>query len=111
MAYEEINTKLYEKMLDEQGKYKEWLLSQPSEEILHHAYEYVIREDIVFALEHRDIDEQQANALLSLENPVADIFKDYSKLETGYMDDIFEAVKFRANRLIRNKNIERTDER
>ena len=30
------NTALYEKMSDEQDKFRDWLKSQPPEEILHH---------------------------------------------------------------------------
>ena len=35
-----LNTALYEKMATEQEKYRDWLKSQPPEEILHHTYEY-----------------------------------------------------------------------
>ena len=34
---EELNMKVYEKLFDGQEKYKEWLLTQPPEEILNHA--------------------------------------------------------------------------
>ena len=47
MTNEELNTKLYEKLFAEQQDFKGWLVKQPPEEILKHAYEYVIREDIV----------------------------------------------------------------
>ncbi len=40
------NTALYEKMAAEQDKFRDWLKSQPPNEILHHAYEYTVREDI-----------------------------------------------------------------
>ena len=46
MTNEELNTALYQKMFAEQETYREWLLSQPSEEILNHTYEYTVREDI-----------------------------------------------------------------
>lgn len=38
MSNEEMNTALYEKMSAEQGKFRDWLLTQPPEEILNHAY-------------------------------------------------------------------------
>lgn len=50
MTNEEWNTKLYEKMFAEQEMYRNWLLSQPPEEILNHAYVYVMREDILLSL-------------------------------------------------------------
>lgn len=46
MTNDELNTALYEKMFAEQETYRAWLLSQPSEEILNHTYEYTVREDI-----------------------------------------------------------------
>ena len=46
MTNAELNTALYQKMFAEQETYREWLLSQPSDEILNHTYEYTVREDI-----------------------------------------------------------------
>ena len=46
MTNAEMNKALYQKMFAEQETYWEWLLSQPSEEILNHTYEYTVREDI-----------------------------------------------------------------
>lgn len=37
---------LYQKASAEQDTYRAWLLTQPPEEILNHAYEYITREDI-----------------------------------------------------------------
>ena len=46
MTNAELNTALYQKMFAEQETYREWLLSQPSAEILNNTYEYTVREDI-----------------------------------------------------------------
>ena len=45
MTNEELNTALYQKMFAEQEKYRDRLLSMSPEEILHHSYEYTVRED------------------------------------------------------------------
>ena len=58
------NTALFEKMSDEQDKFRDWLKSQPPEEILHHTYEYTVREDIVMAMEQLELTDAQAQALL-----------------------------------------------
>ena len=55
MTNEELNTALYKKVFAEQEQYREWLLSQPPNEILNHCYEYTVREDIVLALEEYDL--------------------------------------------------------
>jgi hypothetical protein len=47
MTNEELNTALYQKMFSEQEYYRSWLLTQPPEEMLHHTYEYTIREEIL----------------------------------------------------------------
>ena len=41
MTNEELNTALYKKVFAEQEKYREWLLSQPPNEILNYCYESV----------------------------------------------------------------------
>ena len=97
MKNEALNTKVYEKAFAEQEKFKEWLLSQPPEEILHHAYEYALREDILLSLEYNDLTDSQAKALLKSEDILSDVFKDFEKKETGYMEDVWETVKSRAN--------------
>ena len=64
MNTNDLNMALYEKMAAEQDKYRDWLKSQPPEEILHHTYEYTIREDIVMAMEELELTDAQAKALL-----------------------------------------------
>lgn len=78
MTNEELNTALYKKVFAEQEKYREWLLSQPPDEILNHCYEYTVREDIVLALEEYDLSDKQCKALLKLPSPLADVFKEYA---------------------------------
>lgn len=96
MTNEELNTALYEKMFAEQETYRAWLLSQPPEEILNHTYEYTCREDILLSLEYHNLTNAQARALLKSPSPLSDIFKDWEKKETGYMEDIGQTVEDRA---------------
>lgn len=62
MTNEGLNTALYKKVFAEQEKYREWLLSQPPNEILNHCYEYTVREDIVLALEYYQPKEPLGNS-------------------------------------------------
>lgn len=100
MTSEKLNTRLYEKMFAEQEVYRSWLLSQPPEETLNHAYEYVMREDILLSVEDNDLSDRQCRVLLRSPSPLADIFKDWEKRETGHMEDIRETIKSRANKII-----------
>lgn len=99
---EELNTRLYEKMFAEQKRYREWLLLQPSEEILNHAYEYTVREDILLSLEYHELPPEQLRAMLKSPIPLADVFKEFEKRETGYMDTIWKAFEYRAKTALEN---------
>ena len=97
MNTNDLNTALYEKMAAEQDKYRDWLKSQPPEEILHHTYEYTVREDIVMAMEELELTDAQAQALLESPSPLADVYRYFEKLETGYMDMIRDSIENRAD--------------
>ena len=90
------NTALYEKMAAEQDKLRDWLKSQPPEEILNHAYEYVVREDILMAMEELDLPQSRAAALLASPSPLADVYKEFADRETSYMDVVRDSIEQRA---------------
>lgn len=104
MTTEQLNTALYERMFEEQKRYREWLLGLPTAEALEHAYEYVTREDILLCLEYHNLDDRQAAALLRSPSPLADIFKDFEKRDTSHMEDIRDTIESRANTLIKNND-------
>ena len=108
MNTNDLNTALYEKMAAEQDKYRDWLKSQPPEEILHHTYEYTIREDIVMAMEELELTDAQAQALLESPSPLEDVYRYFEKLETGYMDVIRDSIENRADDVCRAKEELRT---
>ena len=58
MNSNEKNTALYEKMAAEQDTFRDWLKSQSPEEVLNHAYEYTVREDIGWARIRESIEER-----------------------------------------------------
>ena len=95
--------KLCDKMRQEQNKYYDWLTAQPPEEILHHAYEYSVREDIILATEEMHLTPAQVRALLKSPAPLADVYKDFSKLETDYMSIVAQCVEDRADDLLKKE--------
>lgn len=94
---------LCEKMRVEQSAYCLWLTAQPPEEILHHAYEYSVREDIILATEEMNLTLAQVRALLKSPAPLADVYKDFSKLETDYMSIVAQCVEDRADDLLKKE--------
>lgn len=100
MTAEELTTVLYRKMKAEQDTYRNWLLNLSPEEILDHAYEYSVREDILMALEERELSSEQAMVLLSSPCPLDDVYQDWQKRDTGYMSDIRDTIEGRANEVL-----------
>lgn len=96
----ELNTAIYHKMEAEQDSYRDWLLTLPPDEILQHAYEYAVRQDILFAMEDLELQPEQCRALLKSPNPVADILKDFEKLELVYTGTILDCIEGRAAKMM-----------
>ncbi len=101
MSTDQLNAALYDKMYEEQERYRDWLLGLPTAEALDHAYEYVMREDILLCFEYHDLNGRQAAALLRSPTPLADIFKDFEKRETDHMENIRDTIENRANNAIK----------
>ena len=101
MTNEEMHTALYEKFRAEQDNYRAWLLKQTPEEILNHSYEYTVREDIVMTMENIELCPEQAAALLWKGTTLSAIVKDFTKVETGYMDIISETVENKAKDILK----------
>jgi hypothetical protein len=103
MSNEELNLALYNRVLDEQMKWKKWLLSQSPEEVLNHSYEYTSCEDIILALEYTDLSDEQCLALLKSPCLLADIFKEFERMESDHMDEIRQSIESRADHAIRQE--------
>lgn len=90
---EALQQSLYDKLSREQDKYRDWLKDQPPEEILHHSYEYTVREDILMSMEELTLTEAETRALLLSPSPMAILYDKFSDLETGYMDTIRDSIE------------------
>ena len=97
---EKQNVKLFRKLESELAEYKQELLSMSAEEILTHAYEYTIREDIVYDLEYNDLSAEQASALLKLDKPLEAIYQKFEHMDCSYMSMIHQAIEVKADDLI-----------
>ena len=93
MTNEELNTALYKKMFAEQDEFRSWLLEQTPEEILRHAYDYVMREDILLSLEYNDLSDRYASVLLDMDKPLAAIFSKLEHTESPHMEHVWDCVE------------------
>lgn len=90
---EALQQSLYDKLSREQDKYRDWLKGQSPEEILHHSYEYTVREDILMSMEELTLSEAETRALLLSPSPMAILYDKFSDLETGYIDTIRDSIE------------------
>ncbi len=102
MNAEELNLQLYNKMADEFEKFKQELLNSSPEEVIDRAYEYVIKDDILLALEDNDLMASRADALLKSENTLDDVYNAWMDSESSHMDEIRDILDSAADGLIRD---------
>ena len=93
MDERQLNDALFAKMFAEQQDYRAWLITLPPDEILDHAAEFAIREDILVELEAFDLPADQAAALLASPTSLADIYREWGKVDNPYMDDIRDVIE------------------
>lgn len=98
MSDEQRHLALYNKMKSEQDNYRDWLLSQPPEEILNHAHEYSVREDILCVMNSTPLPPLVTRALLHAEQPLASVYTNWSKCDHGISNDLVEVVQNWADR-------------
>ena len=101
MPDKNLNGQLYNKMFQEQERFKASLMKMPPAEILDKAYEFTVREDIVMAMESAELTDAQANILLGMEKPLSAVYNEFSDRETGYMDIVADCIAARANTELR----------
>ena len=99
MTKENINTLLYEMMCKELDGYREWLVKQPPEVIMHYANEYAVKQDICMFMEENNIQVHLAKALYDSPCSLDDAYKEYSKRDTYRMYDVEQSIEIAANKL------------
>jgi hypothetical protein len=105
MTLEQLNTALYEKVRAEQQEFVSSLKTMTPENVIQHAYELVIREDILLSLEENDLDARQCKALLRERKPLDKLFLAWEKHEGDHMNEIRDCIENKANELIKLSKI------
>ena len=72
---------LTEKMTTEFNSFRNWLLTQPPEEILNHAFEYSTKQDIVLSVANADLSPGQTETLLRSHCPLEDVYHDCTHVD------------------------------
>lgn len=88
-----VNERLYQKMQEEQAEYRAWLLTLPANEVLIHAYDYVLRANILITMEYNDLPDEQAAALLQSKQPLKELFEMWRDRDGIPADAFLDAVQ------------------
>ena len=73
----------------------------PPEKILENAYQYAVREDIVYSLEDHALSDAQLSALLKLDRPLESVWQTFLHNDYDTMSPIRDSVKDRADEELR----------
>ena len=94
-----LDEHLYEKVRQEQEAFRDELLTLSPKEILGKAWEYLVREDILLAMEYNELDDDQAQALLELPDTMSDLCGAVMEKDTRQQEVIWHEIEQRANAL------------
>lgn len=103
MTTEELNTKLYQKMEKELEDFKDMLRDCTPDEIMSKAYEYAVKDDILYCMENTDLTDDRAKALLKITKPLDAAYQKWEHMDNHYTDLIRDAIEAKADDLIQMK--------
>ena len=96
MTYEEMTAALQDKMRAEQDQFKESLLKLSPENILAHAYQYIMQEDIVLSVDSNYLSVEQLSALLNLDKPLEAVYQQYISTDIDTLEPMRSCMVDRA---------------
>ncbi|MBO4898624.1 MAG: DUF3848 domain-containing protein [Clostridia bacterium] len=99
MSTENLRGLLYEKAIKEQSDFIEYLKTLPPEQIISHAYEKALRDDILMTFECDYLTDEQIMELVKLDKPLAACYKEWLNADCSYMDMLRETIERYANTL------------
>lgn len=75
MTTNELNYDLYTKMSREMDAFVAWMNLQSPDEVMRHAYEFVVKTDILSTFEEFELTDSHARALLISETPLEELYR------------------------------------
>ena len=105
----DLNAELRQKMHEEQQRYKEYLCTLPATEIIDHAYEINLRDDILMVMDTAYLSSKQAKALLESPTPLADVYRSVGRNEPGHIGSIRNDIRAIADAIIKQKETNMRD--
>ena len=93
ISNEQLKCDLIVKMDNEQALFCNELLSMKKSHILEYAYEYAVREDILFLVRLNEYSDKEIKALLKKAKPLKYLYSFFINSETDFMKRLAEIIK------------------
>ncbi len=107
MTNEELNANLYERLFAEQKSQLKRILTMQPSEIMDHAEEYIMGEDILYVVDDNVLSNLQCMALLLSDTPMKDIREKIMFSDEIYLDAIREAAEGNIQALLEKNTIKK----
>ena len=105
---DELETKLYEKMSQENEVFLAEMKTQSPDEIISHAYEIACRDNLLFLFEDETgLSERQLAVLNEFEHPLSQLYTDWLSRDTDEMDAFRDSIASCANDILRKRTEEK----
>lgn len=96
----ELNDRLRVRMSDEFAAFRAKLRKMSVDDVLKHAYKYVICSDILTEVEVGCLSQEKVRALLRSPHPLQDVYDIWLDTETDYMENVLNAIENTADSII-----------
>lgn len=84
---------LIHRLCSEQVTYILRLSRQRSDEILKHAYEYTVRENIIDCMDEVELSDAQLTALLAFPSPMDAIYGEYGRRDAPHVEVVRDSIR------------------
>lgn len=107
---EELETRLYERMSQENEAFLADLKTKPPDSIIHHAYEIACKDNLLMLFEEEtSLSPRQLETLLEFEQPLAALYDDWINRDTEEMDAFRSSIECCANDILEHRAREKYD--
>lgn len=97
----DYNSLLYEKMANEYDDFLKQTAALPPEQILDHAYEKVMKEDILSLCEECNLEQKEAKALYKSKCPLDKVYQEWLHNDFTYMDMLRDTLDTSAEKSVK----------
>lgn len=102
-----INQMLYKKIDIEFDNFYEYLRTLPPEKIMSRSQEITVKESLIYALQSQELLYYEAKALLSLKNPLEELYQEWKNTRISHIDFFRNIIEHRVEKAMTEQK--RTD--